>query len=130
VVTERSGTETRLVELLAVLSLATDLGVGRPLENELRVTVVAMRFGRTLDLDQEALRELLFVALLRWIGCTAHAHELALLFDDEIDAQRRAAWIDFTRPPEGFCGSQDDRNNRINSKLNFREFHTSRRFGE
>jgi HD-GYP domain-containing protein (c-di-GMP phosphodiesterase class II) len=97
---ERSGTETRLVELLAVLSLATDLGVGRPLENELRVTVVAMRFGRTLDLDQEALRELLFVALLRWIGCTAHAHELARLFDDEIDAQRRAAWIDFTRPPE------------------------------
>ena len=89
--TERSGTETRLVELLAVLSLATDLGLGRPLENELRVTVVAMRFGRTLHLDQETLRELLFVALLRWIGCTSHAHELALLFDDEIDAQRRAA---------------------------------------
>ncbi len=98
-VTVRSGAETRLVEVLGVLSLVTDLGVGRPLENELRVMLVAMRFGRTLDLDREALRELLFVALLRWIGCTAHAHELAMLFDDEIDAQRRAPGIDFTHPP-------------------------------
>ena len=83
-----------------MLSLVTDLGVGRPFENELRVALVAMRFGRVLDLDLEALRELLFVGLLRWIGCTSHAHELALFFDDEIDAQRRGAWIDFGRPPE------------------------------
>ena len=51
-VTERSETETRLVELLAVLSLATDLGVGRLLENELWVTEVDLSVGRRYHLDQ------------------------------------------------------------------------------
>ena len=90
----------RLAELLAVLSLATDLGIGRAPGNELLVTAVAMRFGRSLSLDDEALREVLAVALLRWIGCTSHAHELAELFDDEIAAQERSAFLDLTSPRE------------------------------
>jgi HD-GYP domain-containing protein (c-di-GMP phosphodiesterase class II)/DNA-binding CsgD family transcriptional regulator len=88
----------KLVELLAVLSFATDLGVGSPLGNQLLVTNVAVRFGRSLSLSDEALRELLQVALLRWIGCTSHAHELAVFFDDEIAAQRRGAFLDFADP--------------------------------
>jgi HD-GYP domain-containing protein (c-di-GMP phosphodiesterase class II) len=40
------------------------------------------------------------VALLRWIGCTSHAHELANFFDDEIAAQRRGAFLDFASPRE------------------------------
>ncbi|MGH7427035.1 MAG: HD-GYP domain-containing protein [Candidatus Methylomirabilaceae bacterium] len=92
--------ELRLTELLAVLSFATDLGVGSPPGNQLLVTCVAMRFGRSLSLDDETLRELLSVALLRWIGCTSHAHELATYFDDEIAAQRRGAFLDFASPRE------------------------------
>ena len=92
--------DLRLVELLAVLSFATDLGVGSPLGNQLLVTSVAMRFGRSLSLGDEALRELLCVALLRWIGCTSHAHELSAFFDDEIAAQRRGAFLDFANPLE------------------------------
>jgi putative nucleotidyltransferase with HDIG domain len=92
--------ELRLAEILAVLSLATDLGIGRPPGNELLVTLVAMRFGRSLSLGDEALREILEVALLRWIGCTSHAHELAGIFDDEIAAQGRAAFLDFSSPRE------------------------------
>ena len=88
----------RLAELLAVLSMATDLGIGRAPGNELLVTAVALRFGRSLSLDDEALREVLAVALLRWIGCTSHAHELAELFDDEIAAQERSAFLDLTSP--------------------------------
>jgi HD-GYP domain-containing protein (c-di-GMP phosphodiesterase class II) len=88
----------RLAELLAVLSQATDLGIGRVPGNELLVTAVAMRFGRSLSLDDETLREVLAVALLRWIGCTSHAHELAELFDDEIAAQERSAFLDLTSP--------------------------------
>lgn len=92
--------DLRLVELLGVLSFATDLGVGSPLGNQLLVANVAMRFGRYLSLDDESLRELLCVALLRWIGCTSHAHELASVFDDEIVAQRRGAFLDFANPLE------------------------------
>ena len=39
-----------------------------------------------------------YVALLRWIGCTGHAHELAAWFNDEIAAHARAATFDFGRP--------------------------------
>lgn len=92
--------DLRLVELLGVLSFATDLGVGSPLGNQLLVANVAMSFGRSLSLDDESLRELLCVALLRWIGCTSHAHELAAVFDDEIVAQRRGAFLDFANPLE------------------------------
>ncbi len=92
--------DLRLAELLAVLSFATDLGVGSPIGNQLLVTSVAMRLGRSLSVGDEVLRELLCVALLRWIGCTSHAHELAIFFDDEIAAQRRGAFLDFANPLE------------------------------
>jgi HD-GYP domain-containing protein (c-di-GMP phosphodiesterase class II)/DNA-binding CsgD family transcriptional regulator len=59
-----------------------------------------MRFGASLDLDDDDLRQLLAVALLRWIGCTSHAHELASVFPDEIAAQGRAAFLDFGNPRE------------------------------
>jgi HD-GYP domain-containing protein (c-di-GMP phosphodiesterase class II) len=90
----RSEEDLRLVEILGVLSFAADLGVGSPPGNQFQVASVAMRFGGSLALDDEALREVLHVALLRWIGCTSHAHELAAFFDDEIAAQRRGAFLD------------------------------------
>jgi HD-GYP domain-containing protein (c-di-GMP phosphodiesterase class II) len=85
---------------LTVLSQATDLGVGRPPGNELVIACVSMRFGQSLGLGEEDLRELLAVALLRWIGCTSHAHELASVFPDEIAAQARGAYLDFGSPLE------------------------------
>ena len=36
----------RLSELVATLSLVSDLGMGRPMERVLRQTVIAMRLGR------------------------------------------------------------------------------------
>ena len=45
----------RLAELMAALSIATDLGMGQPLESALRSCVVAMRLGETLDLNGETM---------------------------------------------------------------------------
>jgi len=55
----------RAAELIGALSLATDLGVGEPLEHGLRTTVIGVRLAESLGLDEEARREVYYVALLR-----------------------------------------------------------------
>jgi HD-GYP domain-containing protein (c-di-GMP phosphodiesterase class II) len=90
--------QLRLAELVAALSLATDLGMGQPLEHELRTCLLAVRLGEALGLGERTLVETYYVALLRWIGCTSHAHELGQWFDDELAAHGRAAALDFGRP--------------------------------
>ena len=40
-----SSVRVSLAELVATLSLAADLGMGRPVERVLRQTVIAMRLG-------------------------------------------------------------------------------------
>jgi hypothetical protein len=55
----------RLAELRAALSIATDLGMGQPLETALCTCVVAMRLGEALNLDRDTLRDVYYQALLR-----------------------------------------------------------------
>jgi HD-GYP domain-containing protein (c-di-GMP phosphodiesterase class II) len=71
--------ELRLAEQVAALSLATDLGMGQPLEQALRYCLVALELGRRLDCDAAALSDIYYVALLEHLGCTANAPEGALL---------------------------------------------------
>jgi HD-GYP domain-containing protein (c-di-GMP phosphodiesterase class II) len=68
-----------LTELLAATSLATDLVTGQPLEHALRTCLLSVHVGRRLGLDPGALREVHSVALLRFLGCTADAPEMARL---------------------------------------------------
>jgi HD-GYP domain-containing protein (c-di-GMP phosphodiesterase class II) len=90
----------RLAELVAALSLATDLGLGQPMEHELRACLLALRLGERLGMGSEERHDLFFVALLRWVGCTGHAHEVARWFDDEIAARGRSMTIELARPAD------------------------------
>jgi HD-GYP domain-containing protein (c-di-GMP phosphodiesterase class II) len=74
----------RTAELVAALSLATDLGIGEPLEHGLRTTVVAVRLADRLGLEERVRRAVYYVAQLRYAGCTAESHLDAALFGDEI----------------------------------------------
>lgn len=67
----------RLAELMAALSLATDLGMGQPMEQALRTSLIAIELAGRLGLDSDAISEVMYVALLRFLGCTADAHEFA-----------------------------------------------------
>jgi len=91
------GTTGRIArcEVLATLSLATDLGMGQPMEHGLRTCLLALALGAEAELEPADMATLYDLALLRWIGCTAHAHEVSELFGDEISAQGRAATMDF-----------------------------------
>ena len=80
--------EVRLAELVAALSLATDLGLGLPQEHVLRQTVIAMRLARLAGMDEAAQADTFYVSMLAWVGCVSDSHELAYWFGD--DRQIRA----------------------------------------
>lgn len=73
----QEGEGLRLTELLASLSLATDLGTGQPLGHGLRTSLIAVDIARHMGLDPEIVRSVQQVSLLRFLGCTADAYETA-----------------------------------------------------
>ncbi|WP_345417995.1 HD domain-containing phosphohydrolase [Pseudonocardia xishanensis] len=73
----------RRAELLAALSVATDLGLGLPEEHVLRQTVVACRVARLAGLSEAAQEAVVSASLLAWVGCVADAHEMAHWFGDD-----------------------------------------------
>ena len=90
----------RLAELIAALSLATDLGTGQPIEHALRSCVVAVRLAETIGLSDSELRDVYYLALLRFMGCTADAHVTAAVFGDEVAAAGWYATVDSGPPAD------------------------------
>ena len=81
----------RLAELMAALSLATDLGLGQALEHELGVCLSALELAERLGCTPEESSDVYYVALLVHIGCTGAAPDFASWVDgDEIHFQRDA----------------------------------------
>src|ERR1700746_2258371 len=95
-----SDSGVRLAELMAALSIATDLGMGQPLETALCSCVVAMRLGEALNLDGAKLRGVYYQALLRSIGCNAETHAMAALIGDELAVRHDFAAVDPGDPGE------------------------------
>lgn len=89
-------TSTHLAELVAALSLASDLGVGQPMEHALRTCLLAVELGRALGAGDEELAEIYDVALLRRIGCVGDSHEASHLFGDELQARSEISALDYT----------------------------------
>ena len=79
-----SGTQLRLAELMAALSLAVDLGFDQPMEHVLRQTVIALRLADRVGLDEASRATLYYASLLVNVGCHADAHEQATWFGDDI----------------------------------------------
>jgi HD-GYP domain-containing protein (c-di-GMP phosphodiesterase class II) len=80
-----AGSEVRLAELVASMSLATDLGLGQPMEHVLRSCVLGLRIGEDLGLGESERAVVYYVALLAWLGCHADAHEQSAWFGDDIE---------------------------------------------
>lgn len=86
----------RLAELVAALSLATDLGRGQPLEHCQRTTLIALRMGERVDLDEPGRVATYYVGLLDHVYCHADAHEQAKWFGDDIGFKSDAYEADLT----------------------------------
>lgn len=73
-----------LSELLGMLSLSADIGLGQPMEHVARSCLLAVRLAQRLGCDADTVGTVYDVALLAWVGCTADSHETAALFGDDV----------------------------------------------
>ncbi len=84
----------RVAEVLAALSLTTDLASGVPFEKGLATCAVSTAFAGALGLDTDDRRAVFHTALLRAVGCTAYAPENAAFFVDDTAFQSALKVID------------------------------------
>jgi HD-GYP domain-containing protein (c-di-GMP phosphodiesterase class II)/DNA-binding CsgD family transcriptional regulator len=85
---------------VATLALAQDNAFGQPLESQLRSCLLATWICDAAGFDRSVHDTVYWVALLRYIGCTGHAHEVATLFGDEIAIRAQTLVHDAGNPAE------------------------------
>ena len=79
----------RLAEAAGVLSLATDLAMGQPLEHGLRTAVLALRTAQAMGLPGDDQVAVFYTGVLHFAGCTAESEIDARFFGDELAARAR-----------------------------------------
>ena len=99
-----AGERVRAAELIAALSLATDLGIGVPLEHGLHSTLFAMRLADRLGVDSETASQTYYACLLFYVGCTANADVAAEIFGADDSLTRYAAPARFGSRAEMVAG--------------------------
>src|SRR5512136_1697954 len=90
----------RLGELVATFALAQDNAFGQPLESQLRSCLLATWMAGEAGYDAGLKETIYWAALLRYLGCTGHAHEVAVYLGDEIAARARTLVHDAASPAE------------------------------
>jgi len=92
--------DIRLAELVATLSLGTDLGLGQPMEHVIRQTLIALRMSELMGLDESERAVVYYSGLLAWVGCHTDAYEQAKWFGDDLTI--KAAGFLVAEPGPGF----------------------------
>ena len=69
-----------LSEVLGALSYALDITEGEPPGHAVRTTVIGMRLGEQMGLDEDAQSALFYALLLKDAGCSSNAVRNAALF--------------------------------------------------
>jgi len=77
--------EARLAEVVAVLSMATDLGTGQPLERGIRTCLAGVKLAEVLGLDAQVASDIYYTLALSALGCTADSRAAAEMLGDEVD---------------------------------------------
>ncbi|GAB20786.1 putative LuxR family transcriptional regulator [Gordonia effusa NBRC 100432] len=83
-----------MAELVAALSIATDLGLGLSQEHVLRQTLIARRLGTLAGFSAEQQTAVFYVSLLAWVGCISDSHELSRSFGDDLRIRSESYLID------------------------------------
>ena len=85
----------RWPELMAAISLATDVGMAQPLESGLATCLVATALAGRLGLAPSERQRAYHLALLQHIGCTAASSQVAAVMGDELVMRAHAGTLDF-----------------------------------
>jgi HD-GYP domain-containing protein (c-di-GMP phosphodiesterase class II) len=86
----------RLAELLAGLSMVSDLGYELPVDTAVRSCVMATSLARRMDLPEAEVADVFFVSLLFHVGCVAYSHETTELFGDDLAVNHAVIKTDIT----------------------------------
>lgn len=89
----------RLADLVGSYSLATDLGLGQPMDHVLRSWRIAAALGDHVGIEPDARAALYYVVTLAWVGCVADTPEVAALFGDDIAFRADSYGVDFAGLP-------------------------------
>jgi HD-GYP domain-containing protein (c-di-GMP phosphodiesterase class II) len=84
-----------LSELVGVLSLVSDLGMGRPMEHAMRQCLVALELGERAGVGEADRAALYYAGLLAWVGCHVDAYEQAKWFGDDHALKSSVQRVDF-----------------------------------
>src|ERR1700682_1161661 len=97
----RPRSDLRLAELLAGLSLVTDLAARHPAEQALRACVLATHLAGELGLGDDEVSHAYYATMLRFVGCTAPMPEYAASMGvADADMRPRGDMTDMTNPRE------------------------------
>lgn len=78
----------RLAHLMIMLSQAADLGMNQSLGWGGRGCLLAMRFAQVLGVNASDLRDVYYLSLLHYLGCTTDAHRVAEFFGNDLAVMR------------------------------------------
>lgn len=88
-----------LPQLTGAFSLATDLGLGQPMEHVLRAWRIAARLGDVIGVEPGERAALYYVTTLAWVGCVADTPEVAAVFGDDITFRHDYYQVDLAGLP-------------------------------
>ena len=89
---------TRLAEPLCALAVAADAGMGMPMDHALRSAAAAVRVGEVVGAPDAARAGAYYLALLRYVGCTADSDVAAEVFGDEVAVRGALYGVDWGAP--------------------------------
>lgn len=86
------------VEFAALLAVAQDHAFGQPAGSQLRATVLGQHLATAAGAAPAERATTWWTSALRFLGCTGHAFESAIVFGDEIELRARSLQIDSANP--------------------------------
>ena len=94
------GPDVTLAVLAALLAVAQDHSFGQPPGSQLRATVLGHDLAAAAGADQAEQATTWWTSSLRFLGCTGHAFETAVVFGDEIELRAWSLQADVSNPVE------------------------------
>ena len=86
------------VEIGALLAVAQDHAFAQPPGSQLRATVLGQHLARAAGADASEQGTTWWTSALRFLGCTGHAFDMAVVFGDEIEMRAESMRADFANP--------------------------------
>jgi HD-GYP domain-containing protein (c-di-GMP phosphodiesterase class II) len=85
-------------EVAALLAVAQDHAFAQPAGSQLRATVLGQRLAGAAGLADKEQATTWWTSALRFLGCTGHAFDMAVVFGDEIEMRAESMQADFANP--------------------------------